>query len=427
MRHNLKHPADCVSGLQRRVHFLLHFFLSPRVHTAQRRFQILTDRPYFVPRRRVLEPYMPDLDRMTGYFRAKLPEQLLRKSPGCDPRSGLPRRSPLQHVTRIMKIEFLRAGKIRMTRSRRYELSRFRLRSRRSLNGKYLFPVRPVPILDSQRDRRANRLPLPHSGENVRAIFLDFLPPAAPVAELPPLQLVIDKLDSNLQSRRETRHKRQQRLTVRLTRGIEAKHKLSSVSATWQFRPACLAECFPPAVLPVRVHAAKESPKMPGERHDKHAGKLQRHAPLGRSLQLRPPCPVVNPPTGPDNQCGAASGQKVPQQDALEPVAFQLPLPGHQPGQNCRKHRQRCERQVEVSGRRQILALGPHTEQIQRNCRDKERNREVNQRNVLRMFCQQHRSPVKGIHGVLYCTTTFAVILGWIEQKYVYVPGFVNV
>src|SRR5215469_17040611 len=126
---------------------------------------------------------------MTRYVRAELFEQLLRKSPGRDPCGGLPRRSPLQHISRIMKIELLRAGKVRMTRSWCYELSRFRLRSRCRLNGEDFLPVRPIAIFNPQRDRRANRASMPHPGKNVCLVLLDLLPSASAITQLPSVQL----------------------------------------------------------------------------------------------------------------------------------------------------------------------------------------------------------------------------------------------
>ena len=49
----------------------------------------------------------------------------------------------------------------------------------------------------------------------------------------------------------------------------------------------------------------------------------------------------------------------------------------------------------------------------------------MNQDDVLCMPGQQSGAKTPWIHD--YCTTTLAVIFGWIEQKYVYVPAFVNV
>ena len=114
------------------------------------------------------------------------------------------------------------------------------------------------------------------------------------------------------------------------------------------------------------VLPAKKSSKIPADGDDKHAGQIRRHAPPGYRPPLTPPRPVRNPPTRPHNQRGAASRQET----IARPPA--LSEPPEKPS---------ARRAIEVCGLSQIV----------------------------------------------YCTTTFAVIFGWIEQKYVYVPGFVNV
>jgi hypothetical protein len=79
---------------------------------------------------------------------------------------------------------------------------------------------------------------MPHPGKNVGSVLLDLLPSASAISELASVQLAIDQFDINRQASRKSRYKSQQSLSVRLTRGAEAKHKLSSVSGTARFRPA---------------------------------------------------------------------------------------------------------------------------------------------------------------------------------------------
>src|SRR5258708_39289130 len=81
-----------------------------------------------------------------------------------------------------------------------------------------------MAIFDSQRDRRADGLSVAHSGENVRAVLFDFLPPAASVAQLTAMQFVIDELQINGQSRGQAGQKRQQRLSMRFSRSVELQH-----------------------------------------------------------------------------------------------------------------------------------------------------------------------------------------------------------
>ncbi len=54
----------------------------------------------------------------------------------------------------------------------------------RRLDRQYIFPIGPVAILNAKRNRCTYRLAVPHSRENIRAVFFYLLPPAAPVAEL---------------------------------------------------------------------------------------------------------------------------------------------------------------------------------------------------------------------------------------------------
>ena len=92
------------------------------------------------------------------------------------------------------------------------------------LNRQRLFPVRPIAVLDENRDGRANGFPLPHAGEKLGGVRFDFHPPAAPVAALAPLEVAVDRLKIHRQARRQTLDNRHQRLAVRLPCGVETKH-----------------------------------------------------------------------------------------------------------------------------------------------------------------------------------------------------------
>src|SRR5208282_5062775 len=203
MSHDLKYAADGVSRFQRCIHLGHHFGLHCRIHAAQRRFDIRIQRANFVPRCGAFQAHVTHLNRVAGNFRAEFPQQHFCESARRHARRRFPRRSPLQDVSRIMKIEFLRAGQVRMAGPWRYQLSRSRFRRVRSFHRQNLLPIGPVAILDANSYRRANRLPVPHAREHLRAVFLDLLPPAAPVSQLPPVQLVIDEVQVHTQSRRQ--------------------------------------------------------------------------------------------------------------------------------------------------------------------------------------------------------------------------------
>jgi hypothetical protein len=63
-----------------------------------------------------------------------------------------------------------------------------------------------------------------HAREDIGAIFLNFLAPAASVAELAAMQFVIDDRDVDGQTGGQAGDKRQQRLSVRFTRSVKTQH-----------------------------------------------------------------------------------------------------------------------------------------------------------------------------------------------------------
>src|ERR1700674_263395 len=122
-----------------------------------------------------------------------------------------------------------------MARARRHQLSRARVLFR-CFHGENFFPIGPIAILDPQSNRRPDRLPVSHSGENLRRVLFNLLPPAASIAKLAPAQFVIDELHVNRQLRWQPGNKRQQRLSMRFTRGVKAKHPrsfLARVCTCW--------------------------------------------------------------------------------------------------------------------------------------------------------------------------------------------------
>ena len=58
------------------------------------------------------------------------------------------------------------------------------------------------------------------------------------------------------------------------------------------------------------------------------------------------------------------------------------------------------------------LRLRPARREIESDSRQKERNRKVDQHDMLCMFREQGRLGIKGIHGATYSTTTLPVIFG---------------
>jgi hypothetical protein len=145
-----------------------------------------------------------------------------------------------------------------MPRPRRHQLAFLPGGLRRFFHRQTIFPISPVPILNPQSHWRANRFSVPYAGKNVRPILLDFLPPAAPIPQLPPVQLMVNKRDIHRKRSWQPGNKSQQRLPVRFTCGVKVQHSLShpgeskcsmqienrSVSAEALPRPVVVLFCF---------------------------------------------------------------------------------------------------------------------------------------------------------------------------------------
>src|SRR5260370_23966269 len=115
------------------------------------------------------------------------------------------------------------------------------------------------------------------------------------------------------------------------------------------------------------------------------------------------------------------------QQNPFQLLPLELKMPGQESRCHHRQARIRRSQPHAVSGLRQCLSSRPSICPAKGHSRKEQRNREVHQHHVLRVLCQQHRSGVKDFRDARHCTTTLPVIFGCTEQKYPYVPGFVNV
>ncbi len=224
VRHNFKNPSHCISGAVHDVHFIFHFRFRLGVHAAQRRIQILADGLNLRPRSGARQTRLADGDHVTENFTFKLAEEKFGNRAGCHARGRLPRRRALQNISRIVEIEFHRAGQIRVARARRGQVSLGALGFGKFFNRKRLFPVGPVAIIDTQGDRRADGLPMPHAGQEFDAIFFDFLASPAAIAELAPVQFPLHEFKIDGHTRGHAADPSNQRLTVRFPRSDKAKH-----------------------------------------------------------------------------------------------------------------------------------------------------------------------------------------------------------
>ena len=98
----------------------------------------------------------------------------------------------------------------------------------------------------------------------------------------------------------------------------------------------------------------------------------------------------------------------------MEPVPFERPLPRHQSGSDCRQRCHRRQQQVGVSRDRQRRLFRPLRREIQCYSGDEQRDREMDQRYVLRVLFHQHFFHVERMHLIVSCyfTTIWPVIFG---------------
>ena len=89
---------------------------------------------------------------------------------------------------------------------------------------KRFFPVLPVTVLKSHRDRRADCLSVPNSGKDVGRIALDLHASAATKTLLASPEFTIDEFLSDRQAGGQSRDEGDKGLAVRLSGGEIAKH-----------------------------------------------------------------------------------------------------------------------------------------------------------------------------------------------------------
>ena len=150
--------------------------------------------------------------------------------------------------------------------------------------------------------------------------------------------------------------------------------------------------------------------------HD-HDSKNFHHHQGSRSQRPGSSSPTnVHPRHQADKNSGCASQNEVNQQQSFQLLSRQLPLPGsnasRERGQN--KNR-RCDK-VKIGRCRQhrfpLNAFCPARRKIESDARQKQRNRKVNQDDMLRVFRQQRRFEIEGIHEPALLHHQFARHLG---------------
>src|SRR6266446_1312591 len=185
---------------------------------------------------------MADLHSVAGDFRAELAQQQLSKSSGGYARGGFAGGSSFEDVPGVVEVKFLRTGEVRVAGAWCDEFLVLASQIRGVFHGQRFLPIGPVAIFDAQRHGSADGLAVAYAGEDVGAVFFDFLATAAAVAELAAMEFVVDEVQVDGKRRGQARDKGQQRLSVRFTGSVEAQHGqlgTSSVAAV-RLRVQCM-------------------------------------------------------------------------------------------------------------------------------------------------------------------------------------------
>src|SRR5206468_4563830 len=92
-------------------------------------------------------------------------------------------------------------------------------------------PVLVVAVADDERERRAERAPVPEPGKHLHLVRLDLLARRAPVALLAPAEVGIDRGAVEDEPGREACDDREERRAVRLAGGCELERHASNPRA----------------------------------------------------------------------------------------------------------------------------------------------------------------------------------------------------
>jgi hypothetical protein len=159
--------------------------------------------------------------RETAHLDADRAQQLLGDRARGDEDGRVPRARPLERVADIVVVVLHDAGEVGVAGPRqRHRLCPLPVRLALGRPGAH--PPRPVPVVavaDDERERRAERAPLPQPGEHLDLVGLDRLARAAAVALLAAAQVGVDLPALQLEPGRQARQDRDERRPVRLAGG----------------------------------------------------------------------------------------------------------------------------------------------------------------------------------------------------------------
>ena len=206
---HLDDPAEGVADLRGRFDLGDHRRLGVRVEAPHRG---LVDHVEIVGRGTPLgrRARRTHLDHVADDLRADLREHQLGERPGRDPSCGLSRAGALEHVAGVVEAVLLHADEIGVTGPGLAQRLLRRAGRRRHL----LLPLRPLGVVDHDRDRRPEREAVADAAEDLDVVALEAHARPAPEAETAPGQLVAELLDGDRETGREAFHDQGQRGTV---------------------------------------------------------------------------------------------------------------------------------------------------------------------------------------------------------------------
>ena len=118
---------------------------------------------------------------MRQHLHPERAEERLAHRSDRDPRGGLPRARPFEHVPRVGEPVLLHPDQVGVAgpRARQRRILELRLFL---FDGHDVLPLRPFGVVDQDRDRRADRAAVADPAEDLEAVLFDLHPRPAAVA-----------------------------------------------------------------------------------------------------------------------------------------------------------------------------------------------------------------------------------------------------
>ncbi len=196
--------------------------MASRVEAAHRR---VVHRGEVLQRERAVplgRAHRGDLHDVRAHLDSERAQERLRQRAAGDARRGLARGGPLEDVAHVALLVLPGADEVGVAGPRQVHLGD-RVGGVRYRPGVHpLLPVSVVAVGDLQRDRAAERAPVPHPRGHGRRVALDLHPPAAAVPELAARHVGVDLLGAHLEAGRQALDDRGQAGPVGLAGGGQA-------------------------------------------------------------------------------------------------------------------------------------------------------------------------------------------------------------